>query len=311
MQVLDRLKAFVSIVEEGSLSAAVKKLHITQPALSTRIKLLEDDLGCQLLERTGRGVKPTALGSLVYGVGRDIIERIDDLKTLVQNHQELKEGWVHLSGDSTAVAGILPDAISVFKQSYKNIKFTLREDKIYPVLQALADGSIHIAVIPYSSLLHEGERFKSLTTHIEIKDEFRIIAPNNHPLVNVSKVLKTKGQKLLPLHINGQSIILYEDETLTAEELEIDFRRLGIKPQVAMFLKSNQSVIEMVRKGIGVSLMSEHLVKEQAGISILDIEGISIKRKLLICTNSEISLPLAAKKFLEFLLGVYSKSQDG
>ena len=61
LQDIYRLQAFVAVVQEGSLSSAVSKLHITQPALSARLKLLEEGLGCVLLERTARGVRPTSM----------------------------------------------------------------------------------------------------------------------------------------------------------------------------------------------------------------------------------------------------------
>ena len=302
LQVFDRLKAFVTIVEEGSLSAAVKKLHITQPALSARIKLLEEEFGCMLLERTGRGVRPTSIGGLVYNVAKDISERVDSLNLLVKNHLEYREGWVHLMGDSTSISGIFPDVISNFKKQYKDIKFTLRENKISQIIQSLKDGTCHIGMIPMAPPFQDDEQLKSFKHHADIKDQFQLIAPSSHVLVNVVEVLKKKQQKLLPIHINQQPMIFYEDESLTAEELEMDFKRLGIKPHIAMFLKSNQSVIEMVRKGLGISLMSQFLTKNQPGICALEIEGIFIERKIAVFTNPEIDLPFASKKFLEFLL---------
>ena len=112
LQDIHRLMAFVTVIQEGSLSAAVNKLHITQPALSARLKLLEEGLGCSLLERTARGVKPTTVGKLVYGIAQDIIKRMENLQTTVRNHIELREGFIHLGGGATAVAGIFPDSIS-------------------------------------------------------------------------------------------------------------------------------------------------------------------------------------------------------
>ena len=98
LQDIHRLQAFVAAVDEGSLSAAVRRLHITQPALSARLKLLEEGLGCQLLERTGRGVRPTPMGQLVYKNAVDILSRMKHLSQLVKNHLELRDGWIHLGG---------------------------------------------------------------------------------------------------------------------------------------------------------------------------------------------------------------------
>ena len=81
LQDIYRLQAFVTVVQEGSLSSAVNKLHITQPALSARLKLLEESLGCALLKRTARGVRLTSMGKLVYGISVDILKRMNQLQT--------------------------------------------------------------------------------------------------------------------------------------------------------------------------------------------------------------------------------------
>src|SRR5437667_235894 len=118
LQDIYKLLAFVTVVQEGSLTAAVNKLHITQPALSARLKLLEEGLGCVLLERKARGVKVTTIGKLVYEIAQDIIKRMENLQTTVRNHIELREGFIHLGAIPTSVAGILPDSISEFRKQY-------------------------------------------------------------------------------------------------------------------------------------------------------------------------------------------------
>ena len=148
-----RLEAFVTVVKEGSLSSAVSKLHITQPALSTRLKLLEENLGCILLERTPRGVRPTTIGKLVYQISEDILKRMQQMHTTVQNHLELREGYVHLGGGATAVSGIFPDAISVFRNQYSDIQFTLYEKHSLSIIQSLFDGAIDIGLITKNPFL--------------------------------------------------------------------------------------------------------------------------------------------------------------
>ncbi|MBX9702868.1 MAG: LysR family transcriptional regulator [Silvanigrellaceae bacterium] len=93
LQDIYRLQAFVTVVEAGSLSAAVNKLYITQPALSTRLRLLEESLGCILLERDAKGVRPTGMGKLVYEISKDILKRMHLLQKTVKNHHEIREGW--------------------------------------------------------------------------------------------------------------------------------------------------------------------------------------------------------------------------
>jgi DNA-binding transcriptional LysR family regulator len=147
LQDIHRLQAFVTAVEEGSFTAAVKKLHITQPALSARLKLLEEGLECQLLERTGRGVRPTPMGLLVYKNATDILARMRHLGRVVKNHLELRDGWLHLGGGATAVMGVFPNAIASFREQFPNIQFTLHEQDSKGVLDAVRNELIDVGIV--------------------------------------------------------------------------------------------------------------------------------------------------------------------
>ena len=73
----DRLKMFVAIVEEGSLTGAAKRLEITQPAVSRSLKLLEENLGVELFERVGRGLQITAGGRALLARAQEVLDQLE------------------------------------------------------------------------------------------------------------------------------------------------------------------------------------------------------------------------------------------
>lgn len=302
LQDIYRLLAFVTVVQEGSLSSAVNKLHITQPALSARLKLLEEGLGCPLLERTARGVKPTSIGKLVYGIALDILKRMEHLQTTVRNHIELREGFVHLGGGATAVAGIFPHAISEFRQRYPQIQFTLLEKDSTSIIEALHDGAIDIGLVTKNPFISPNENpLQGLKIHLEIPDSLEIIAAPEHALSKMAKSLQQENKSLLPIHLNRQPMILFESGSTISDIIEMELKRLAIRYRPVMTLRSTQSMIKMVEKNIGLSVVSIHSLIGEKGVQILKVQNLKIQRSILVCSIEERTLPPAAMEFIHIL----------
>lgn len=299
-----RLQAFVTAVDEGSFTAAVKKLHITQPALSARLKLLEEAFNCPLLERTGRGVKPTPMGQLVYKNAVDILARMRHLGQVVKNHQELSDGWLHLGGGATAVMGVFPNAIAAFREKYPNIQFTLHEQDSKGVLDAVRRELIDIGIVtrePDASL-DDSDDLSGLRVHGEINDILRVIASPAHPLVGVAHTLEKAGKKLLPMHLNKQHMILFGEGSTVRSIIDSEFRRLYVHPKIVMTLRSTQSMLKMVEKNIGLSIVSRLSMEPDERVKVLNVDGLKMARRLVLISSAERSLPPAAEAFLKILL---------
>jgi DNA-binding transcriptional LysR family regulator len=303
LQDIYRLQAFVAAVDEGSLSAAVKRLHITQPALSARLKLLEEGFGCQLLERTGRGVRPTPMGELVYKNAVDILSRMNHLSMVVKNHLELRDGWIHLGGGATAVMGVFPDAIAAFREMYPNIQFTLHEQDSKGVIDAVRNGLIDIGVVTRSPELPEGEddEFTGLRVHGEIADTLDVIASPRHPLVHMGRMLEQSGKTLLPMHLNKQHMILFDEGSAIRNIIDAEFRRHYVHPRIVMTLRSTQSMLRMVEKNIGLSVVSRLSMKSVENVQTLKVSGLAMQRRLVFISAAERTLPPAADAFLLIL----------
>ena len=304
LQDIFRLQAFVTVVDEGSLSAAVSKLHITQPALSARLKLLEESLGCVLLERTGRGVRPTPLGKMVYSIAVDILARMKHLQTTIQHHLELREGWIHLGGGATAVSGVFPRAIANFRKSHPNVQFTLHEQDSNAVKEAVRDGAIDVGIVTgHTENIEDGAaELHGLTVHGSIVDTLVVIGSNQHPLIAMSRALERVGKSLLPMHLNKQSMILFDEGSAIRTIIDTELRNCYIQPRVVMTLRSAQSMVRMVQSGIGLSVVSKlSLLPSEPDVAEIAVAGLKMQRSLLVITASERTLTPAAAHFLTYL----------
>lgn len=304
LQDIYRLQAFVAVVDEGSLSAAVNKLHVTQPALSARLKLLEESVGCLLLERTGRGVRPTPIGKLVYAVAVDILRKMDSLRVTVKNHLELREGFVHLGGGATAVFGIFPDAIQEFRKTHGHIQFTLDEEDTRTTIDAVKTGALDIGIVTRNEVMarEEDPELEGLVIHLEVKDRLVLVASEDHMLARMQTSLLQSRKRLLPMHLNKQAMISFEKGSTIQANIESEFRRRFVHPRVVMTLRSTQSMLRMVEKNIGISVVSKLSLTREAQVVILEVEGLEMSRNLLVVSSEDRTLPPAASAFLQTLL---------
>lgn len=82
---LVQLESFIAVVEEGHMGRAARRLHVSQPPLTRRIKSLEDELGVSLFHRTPRGMRPSPQGAELLPRARSILQQVMQIKTTLQH----------------------------------------------------------------------------------------------------------------------------------------------------------------------------------------------------------------------------------
>lgn len=144
---LKQLLYFKTVVEEGTISAAAKKLNLSQPPLSQQIKQLESELGVTLMERGARKITLNEAGRVLY-------EKACTLLTLAeQTVQELRdihdglEGTLTLGTISSSGAIILSDALPAFHSLHPHIRFELHEGTTFQVIDLLNAGIIELGIV--------------------------------------------------------------------------------------------------------------------------------------------------------------------
>ncbi len=144
---IDRIRALLTVIEEGSVNRAAVRLRITQPALSRQMKLLESELGGKLLERETSGVTPTSLGhALVKGM-RPVIASYDAVLGDVRRQarglkSELRVGYL-----ISAAQPILSPAVDQLRKTHPELKPKLHDMSPREQIDALAAGEIDVALI--------------------------------------------------------------------------------------------------------------------------------------------------------------------
>ncbi len=138
------IRYFVAVAEAGNITRAAERLHIAQPSLSAAIKLLENQLGVALLERTGRRVVVTEAGTLLLRRGRELLEHADAVVAEVRG--SAATGRLRLGVTPTARHGVAPRLLAACAAGAPEVMLYTSEDTTGALVRDVADGRLDLAV---------------------------------------------------------------------------------------------------------------------------------------------------------------------
>jgi DNA-binding transcriptional LysR family regulator len=144
---VNRLRVLDAVARHGSVTAAAKELHYSQPSVSHHLARLETETGAQLLQRVGRGVRLTQAGQLLADRAAEIIGRIDAADAELSAHVGLSAGRVRLAGFSSAIGSLVPRAVAALAAKHPGVQVTLTDMHPPEALELLRAGTIDVALI--------------------------------------------------------------------------------------------------------------------------------------------------------------------
>lgn len=147
MVTLVQLRVIDAVHRHASVTAAAKELRYTQPSISHHLSRLETQLGAQLVQRVGRGIRLTPAGRLLADRAAEIIGRVDSATTELSTLVGLNTGRVRLAGFNSVMSSLVPQAGTVLAQQHPGLQLVLTDTHPEEALQQLRAGHVDVAVI--------------------------------------------------------------------------------------------------------------------------------------------------------------------
>lgn len=279
------IRSLLAVSDHGAIGEAAAVLSLSQPALSRRIKLLEEEMGAPLVERSGRGIVLTEMGRLVVREGRVLVEKYEALKEDVARHLRLDAGIVRMGGGATAVSHVLPSVIAKFRRSHPLVRFDVREA-----------GSREIELMVHSEVLDFGVVTIPVNQHdLQVQplltDRIVLIAGRSHPFV--------KRKQIAARELKGQNLVGFEAGSAIRHLIDSALRNAGVSVNVVMELRSISAIRRMVETTGSLAFVSELGAR---GAAVLSVTGIKVDRQLALIKKRNRPLPPASNAVWDHLL---------
>src|SRR5919199_2878699 len=142
-----RLRVIDAVARHGSVTAAARELHYSQPSVTHHLARLEAETGAHLLQRVGRGIRLTQAGQLLAGRAAEIIGRIDAAAAELSAHVGLTAGRVRLAGFASALGSLVPRAVAALARRHPGLQISLIDTHPPEALELLRTGKIEVALI--------------------------------------------------------------------------------------------------------------------------------------------------------------------
>ncbi|MDX2165220.1 MAG: LysR family transcriptional regulator [Gammaproteobacteria bacterium] len=286
---LHRLKVFSAVTEYKSITAAAKKLHMTQPAVSIQLKQLEEHYGISLINIIGKKIYLTEAGKKVYDSYKKVSHELDNLKSDIADLKGSLQGKLQVAVVSTAKY-FIPALLGAFHKNHPKIDVQLvvaNRQEIIHRLEQNQDDMVILSQLP-KKIAIIGQPF--------LEDSLVIAASPDHPLA----LKKIVDLKLL----EKEHFIVREAGSGTRMAMEKFFHKHHINPHITMELGSSSSIKQAVMAGFGISMLSKMSLKQELALkklSILNIKHFPVKHPWYIVYLKDKKLSPVAKNFIEFL----------
>ncbi len=246
---LNQLRTFYFAVKFGSFSAAADALFITQPAVTKQVQQLQAAFEVKLLNRFGKKMVPTDAGEALYDFADKIFQIETQAEENLRDFQQRKSGRLRIHASETFGAYYLHFIIHLFKEKYPKIHISVT---IFPselVIENTVRLENDLGFISYP-LDH-----RKLITREVLEDRLVLIVPPSHPFA--------RKRILDPRKLKEQSIIMHEKGSASRNIVDEFIRRNDLLVSVSLELSNNEAIKRAVEQGLGLSLISENVVKEE------------------------------------------------
>ncbi|MFQ6370812.1 LysR family transcriptional regulator [Shewanella sp. YIC-542] len=284
------IRYFIEIVDHCGFAKAAEAIHITQPALSKAINLLEEELELTLLERGKRGsqLKPTASGEVVYRYGMQLLKVKMEMHRELEAQRSLNAGELHLGLAPLGSAEIFAPVIAKYRSLYPKINMQLFVRGGIEQAIALKKRDVELA----TGIISFDEEFEGFCIR---RNHMEVVLPKQHPLA--------RHKELSLKQLENEPQILFDEEYALHELVFGGCVKAGFMPKVATKVSHPDFGITLVAAGTGVMIIPEFMAERHAvaGVSRVPLATCDLIWELSLFWRKGHPLSFAAQAMVELI----------
>ena len=287
---LRQLKVFEAVARHRSFSRAAEELHLTQPAVSTQVAKLEEHAGLPLFEQLGKKIHLTAAGQQMLQSSREIIQKFQEAEEAMAQFKGVSGGRLNVSVIS-AGDYFFPRLLVEFAQRHAGVTLNFgvcnREELMAQMQENVTD--LAVMVRPPDDIDVVAEPFAP--------HPYVVVAAPTHPLASSKRIPVSR--------VSREPFVVREKGSDTWNSMREGFGTDLAGLNIAMEIRSTETIKQAVIAGMGVSFLSAHTISRElnaGSLTILDVQGLPLMLHWYVVHRRGKQLPPVAQAFKNFLL---------
>jgi DNA-binding transcriptional LysR family regulator len=246
MFTLAQLASFVAVAEELNFGRAAARLHMTQPPLSRQIKLLEQEVGVILLDRSGRTVKVTPAGRVFLVEARRILRLAEESSLAVRRIPTGTGGTLTVGFTAVSVHGYVQSFLRRFAEEFPHVDLVLRELVTADQVEAIASGDIDLGFVR-PPITRSG-----LLSRVVQSERLLLAAPADDPFAQ-------RARQASVAELDGRALIMYSPvESRYFYELLLGMTaRARVRPRYVQYVSQVHTMLALVQARVGLAIVPE------------------------------------------------------
>ena len=259
---LQQLRYIVEVVNHNlNVSSTAESLYTSQPGISKQVRLLEDELGIQIFERSGKHLtKVTSAGEEIVRISRDILSRVESIKAVAGEHTHPEMGTLNIATTHTQARYALPQVIQGFTTRFPKVSLHMHQGTPSQIADAVGKGNSDFAIA--TEALHLYQDMIMLPCYYWNRS---IVVRKDHPLAT---------KPTITIHdLAAYSLVTYVFGFTGRSELDSAFNRSGLTPRI-VFTATDADVIKTyVRLGLGVGVIASMAMDPDADDDLVALDA--------------------------------------
>ena len=276
---------FLAVAERRSFTRAATALYVSQPALSQQISRLEESLGTQLFDRTGRVTCLTDAGEVYFRFARQAPQDLEEGKRAIHDVVDLSCGSLRVAITPTFTTYLVGPLIESFHDLYPNVMMTIREMPQVQMETLLVDNELDVGIA------FDEVQSLDIETQPLLSEVLALVVNRDHRLAQC----RMTGVNML----NEESMVLLTSEFVTRAQIDRYFRQNRIRPRIQMEANSLGTVIEIVQRTDLATMLPASIAINRDDLVAIELTPSELRRTAALLRRKGAYQTMATRAFIE------------
>lgn len=276
---------FLAVAEHQGFTKAATALHVSQPALSQQVRQLEESLGAQLFDRSGRKTRLTDAGEVYLRYALQAAQALQEGTRAIHDVGDLSRGTLRVAVTPTFTTYLVGPLVEAFHRRYPNITLNVREVAQEQMENQLLADELDVGIA------FDQAHAPDIDSSPLLVETLALVVGRQHPLASEAAI----GLQAL----NGESLILLSKEFATREQIDRYCNQHGIRPRVVMEANVIGALIEVVRRTTLSTLLPAAIARAHPELAAIELGPQQLQRTAVLMQRKGVYQSAAARAFIE------------